>query len=250
MELEKYLKACFPDSPHLNPIDISEEVLKRLPKYEFGILTDPVIRNVAWGISIVLIIFGAWLRFNPPQPAELQSRISPGSLFTTEEAEQLKIKLPDNSRLMLKEKSLLEIKRLLPQIELKLNHGGLLLFVAESALRKSFSLYTPQVEIRVLGTRFKVLADGEKTEVVVLEGKVEIEIRDYLKDETLLILNQLERMVFDRKNERKLAVKPLLTEEIEALKNEFGLSEEKQGVRKRFPVLWREIREPTEEGKK
>lgn len=241
MELEKYLKACFSDIPHPeSSIDISKEVLKRLPKYEFGILTDPVIRNVAAGISIVLIIFGAWLRFNPPQPAELQSRISPGSLFTTEEAEQLKIKLPDNSRLMLKEKSLLEIKRLLPQIELKLNHGGLLLSVAESALRKSFSLYTPQVEIRVSGTKFKVLVDEEKTKVAVLEGKVEI--RDYVRDETLLILNQLEGMVFSRKNERQLAVKPLLTEEIEALKDEFGLAEKKKGGQRGSLILWREVR--------
>lgn len=218
MQIEKYLKDSFAGISYPKPIDISEEVLKRLPKYDFGIFADPFIRNAAVSISMVLIIFGVWFNSNLWQALEPYSQPAEGSVLKTEAAGKLNLKLPDKSRLILKENSLLEIKRLLPGIELNLFKGELLLWVTKSALRQSFTLYTSQAEIRVQGTCFKVLVDDETTKIEVLAG--EVEVRSRLKNEAPIILKRFENIEIGK--------------ETAVLK--------KQSVQGRSIILWREVR--------
>jgi hypothetical protein len=255
------------------PILIPERVVSRLPKYDFGLLTDPVIRRAAIGIGVVLLLFtGALklnqtLRFIPPsfalvvqvqgeaeryskdnqwQPVGLHYALHPNELIKTEVGSNMKIQLQDGSTLFVREDSLLEIKRLAPEPEFSLEQGGLLAFVAKSSSERKFLIHTPLVEIQALGTLFKVYVNERSTEVEVLEGEVEVKAKVEVNKQVGLVLRQFERTVISGQIQQPFSPKRMLPQEIEVLRKEFRearlLEEKKPLTRKRSIIFWREIK--------
>ncbi len=256
------------------PILIPERIVSRLPRYDFGLLTDAVIRRAVIGIGVVLLLFtGALklnqtLRFIPPsfalivqvqgeaeryskdnqwQPVGLHYVLHPNELIKTEVGSNMKIQLQDGSTLFVREDSLLEIKSLAPEVEFGLNQGELLASVAEpSSERKglaAFTIHTPVVQIQVYGTMFKIFVDGKRTEVEVLEGEVKVKV----KEKFALALKQFEKLAIFTDQVQPFITKRLLPEEIEMLRNEFeragfSLKIRKPRSRKRSIIFWREIK--------
>lgn len=268
MKIEEYLKENFGDVSHLKPVDISQDVLARLPKYGLGPFTDPLIRNIAIGLSAVLIIASSWLRFNQAplypldadslliekggmaqiykngewQSADINSRIPKDSVLKTNENGFIRFGLPDQSNLLLRENSILEIRSPFPRVEFNLIKGGLLIFAEKSPLRKTFSIFAGQIEIRVVGTRFNVSKGEDIIQIEVLEGA--LELRDYVKDEKIAVLGQLEKARLEKGNPASLSIERLSLKEIDDLKEGLGLSGRgepaPEEIRGRF--WWRELR--------
>ncbi len=227
-------------------VDISERVSVRLPRYELGIFADPVMRKIAAGMAIILILFIGWLKFKPVSlgifPADTlvtqiqgqaqtyknnqwqeltpYSSLYPQQLLRTKKEAYLQIQLPDKkSGLFLKEDSILEVKDLSSQLEFNLIKGELFISVVKPFLAKELFILTPHVRIQIWGTLFKVLADGEKTKVEVLEGRVKL---TPLSGKPSIILNKGEK--------------------IEIAHGQAVIKEKKPVIKKPSIILWREVK--------
>ena len=267
MKIEEYLKESFADIPHLKPIDISSEVLSRLPKHNFGPFNDPLFRNAAVSISAVLLFVVLLVKFNPSayylqiadshiigiegkaeiykdkawQKADANLYLPQGSVLKTNEHSFIKFELADKSNLLLQANSILELKRPFPYVEFNLIKGGLLIFAQNTSVRKSFSIFAGHIEARVLGTRFKVLIDEENIQIEVLEGK--IELRDSFRDEKLVTLKQFEKADSEKQNLKSLKIRELSPPEIDSLKQELGLAKRRTTPEHLKGLLWwRELR--------
>lgn len=264
MTVEEYIKNNFADTHQFAPIDISEEVLKRLPKHNIGIFTDPIMRNLGAGLCAVLIlaVFGGHLnslysysnclvkesygqaqiyKSGEWQSIKSNARLGKNSVLRTQMGGGLRLELPDQSNLLLRENSILELKRPFPYVEFNLIKGALLIFVEKSLFRKNFSVFAGHLEIRDIGTRFKVSANDGSVQVEVLEGKVEV--RDYLEDKKILVLEKYEKAVIKRQMEQGVSAEKLLLPEITNLQEEFSLPAS-HAVPKQIRRLlwWRELR--------
>jgi len=200
------------------PVFISEEIKKRLPKYEFGIFTDPVMRNLIFGGLGVIIFFITWFKFIPVSTPILPQ-------ITQIEAGRI-LQIKDNL-FFFKERSQFQTQSLSPPT-FKLFKGEVLVSVIKPS---ALIIYTPHLKIQVEGTRFKVLV-GKETEVEVLEGRVRV--GDF-------VIKEFEKIVCAK----EVISQPLLTKEIERLKEEFskaGLYGEKKPKTKKKIIFWREVR--------
>ncbi|MBI4739773.1 FecR domain-containing protein [Candidatus Woesearchaeota archaeon] len=245
------------------PASILENINLRIPKHSFGIFSDPVARNIIIGFSIVLIFFAGWINLPPEflgappagtltaytrgqaviyQDTQWQQlghycRLKSGSRLGTEENSSLRILFPDkNGTLLVKASSLLEIRRIKPELAFALSKGEALVSVAKG---NNLNIYTPGARVQVWGTKFKVFTDDNKTEVEVLEGAVRV--WGLLKEELLGEARQFEKITVT--NEQSI-VNTLLPEEIKLLSDEFtqaGAHKEKTGTLL-GPGLWREVK--------
>ena len=269
--LHETLRLLAQSSPSCElPVTITEKIASRLPKYELGIFTDPVMRQVTVVICMVLLLFVGGLKLIQPfkvvSPAgslvaQVQGEaerfkdnqwqligpsfpLEPQSILKTNAGSNLMIQLQGGGMLFIKENSLLEIKGLAAEVEFSLNQGGLLVFVVKSSLERKFVIHTPAAQIQVYGTRFKVFVDEKSTGVEVLEG--EVELKNPIKNEIFGTLKQFEKTLILRGQIQSLATKELLPEEIEALRSEFELRGLLPKVKKPITpriILWREIKE-------
>lgn len=116
------------------------------------------------------------------RPAELQMAVNPGDKLSTEAGAELEIRLDDGSVLKLKDKSLLELDAMEKQARplttitsLKLGLGKLLGCVRKLSSKESkFDITTPTAVAGVRGTVFAVFAEGDSTELDVLQGRVAV----------------------------------------------------------------------------
>ncbi len=116
------------------------------------------------------------------RPAELQMAVNPGDKLSTEAGAELEIRLDDGSVLKLKDKSLLELDAMEKQARplttitsLKLGLGKLLGCVRKLSSKESkFEVTTPTAVAGVRGTVFAVFAEGDSTELDVLQGRVAV----------------------------------------------------------------------------
>lgn len=114
--------------------------------------------------------------------AELQMAVYPGDKLSTAAGAELEIRMDDGSVLKLKDKSLLEIdamekraKPLAAVTSLKLSLGKLLGCVRKLSSKESkFDITTPTAVAGVRGTVFAVFAEGDSTELDVLQGRVAV----------------------------------------------------------------------------
>lgn len=248
--LQKELNALAQITPLQEPpIDLPEKILLGLPNYDLGIFTDPALRRIAIGITLVLILFTGGLKFFQKPSAIIPSQNLISKIETapriieTKSDENQKIALTDGSAIFLKENSLLEIKDVAPDIELILNRGEALFSVIKSSLGRNFIIQTPLIKMQILGTLFKVNIEEKGTEIIVLEGALKL---SYLfKEETLGIVKENEKTVITSGQIQPFTTKILSQEEINILKEEFVLAKlvKKEPVSKKPKIIWwREIR--------
>lgn len=259
--LQSLVSGSAVEPPEFSP----EEITAKLPKYEWGIFTDPLIRQMALGVCTILIISagisGVFFRPHPLefltitklfgeaeeytqdnlwQPIKPNSLLGSPGLLRTSDKSNLKIQIQNNSGLLLNAKSLLEIRQLHPYLELNLPQGELLVFLAKP--HPKVIIQTPSAQIQTLGTFFKVFVGADSTEVKVLEGKVKL--IDPVKNATLRIISPREKaMIF---NSQPLVAARLLPQEIKMLEEEFqgtNLSTELNEpiIKKKSFILWREV---------
>lgn len=248
--LAQKLNILVPDKPLKEPpLSLPEQIISRLPRHDLGIFTDPLIRNTALGIAIILVLFSVSLKIyqrpvaiTPSEKIISRIKTSP-RVIETITGENRKIAFPDGSAIFIKENSALKIKDVTPDdIEVILNNGCALFSVIPLPASRNFIIHAPLARLQVLGTLFKVDIQEKRTEIMVLEGNVQLE--DPLKNEGILTLRQLEKAVIGE--QVRPAVSSLSPEEIKALRTEFseaGLSKEKKtGIKKAAVILWREVK--------
>ncbi|MCV6615180.1 MAG: FecR domain-containing protein [Cellvibrionaceae bacterium] len=93
--------------------------------------------------------------------------------FKTATGEQLQLNLADGSKVQLNTRTELEVALEAGQRMLELDYGEAY-FDVHSDPERPFIVKTPAGFVRVLGTRFNIYTDTHKTEVTVIEGKVDV----------------------------------------------------------------------------
>lgn len=248
---ERLTSLAQPTAFEESPINMIEMIASRLPKYNFWVFTDPVIRRatVVMAMLVIFLLGGLKLKqgllITPPSEPLVTDIVAKVGILKTEPGSQLRIHFQDGSALLVKENSLLEIKALTPDIECVLDQGEALVFVATVLLNRKFVMHIPKAEIQVLGTSFKIYVGEKRTEIEVLRGEVKVEVKvEETKD---FVLKESEKIVIDR--EDKITFSQLLLEEVKVLKEEFSLAKlpleiKKKPVIKRPSIIfWREIKE-------
>lgn len=115
----------------------------------------------------------AWLGATPAPPKAGQAVPAGAGLSTGGARSRLVLKLPDETRIELRNDGRLEdIQSTVDQKRLTLSKGTLLAAVSRQTGTKSMAVITPHAEITVIGTRFLVQVGSDETRLDVEEGKV------------------------------------------------------------------------------
>lgn len=249
---------------------ISQDVLRRLPKREFGILTDPVMRSGLLTAAIVILCFAVGLNIERESgmksagclfatqiegdaqlfrakkwgPVEANSKIPAPAFFRTKPGADMTLQ-SDNSFFFLKEGGFLEVLRFSPDIELTLEKGTLLVFAVPSLTTRKIRINTLEAQVEVSGTIFKVRSDDNSTKVEVLQG--DVNLRDPVTGKLFVTLKELSRATVFSKTQHVFINEELSEHEIAMLKEDFtdaGLLKKNNepGVKKGAVIFWREIK--------
>lgn len=105
------------------------------------------------------------------------------SAYVTGVGEQKLISLQDGTTVQLNTASSVRVTLDDSQRRVTLNRGEAFFNVAQEAARP-FIVQAGSTQIRVMGTKFNVRLDGDKTSVTVLEGRVRVDGLDLLPGET------------------------------------------------------------------
>lgn len=125
------------------------------------------IKTLAW---FLFAGGAATLAYRQTPWRELIADISTGT------GEQRTIMLSDGSRLDLNSATAVNLEQQSEQLRLTLLKGEILITTAASGLKKSLSVETQQGRLQPVGTRFRVLQQGN-TEIAVFEGRVAVSPR-------------------------------------------------------------------------
>jgi len=106
--------------------------------------------------------------------APVETRLSAGETLTLDATARARIPFPDGSELKLSEGGALTLTRLDAPIQLKLQHGVAELDVRPQPSGKEMVLETRQARVRVLGTKYRVIASDNASRVDVERGKVAV----------------------------------------------------------------------------
>lgn len=252
------------------PVYMADMIISRLPKGDRGIFTDPFMRRLLIGAAVIIVVLAAGVRLNRIfpvsganilvvkfqgkveffqnnhwDPAKLYCSFSPGEVLRTNQGSSAEIKINDRSRVFLKGRSLLEIKNVVPGPEVNLVKGEILVSVNKYPTNSDLVVFTPQAEIKVTGTKFKVRVNDRDTVIEVLEG--EVSLTDLFKQE--FRINQGEQVKIGTESLSSAAPARLSASEIKTLREEFNegnfwYNEEKlPGRQKQSIILWREVKE-------
>lgn len=98
-----------------------------------------------------------------------------GTTVETPADGELVLKLVDQSRVRVEPESALALRTLAEErVDLRLEHGAVQI-EASHRPREAFVVDAGDLQVRVVGTAFRVMVDGERIEVEVTEGKVLVE---------------------------------------------------------------------------
>jgi transmembrane sensor len=128
--------------------------------------------------ALALAIGGGFLAQRADRPAQAPATISVAEYRTTR-GQRLALRLADGTQVMLAPGSVLRRRSDYGQRERRLELEGQAYFVVTHDSTRPFTVHTRRVVARDLGTRFDVRAYGDEavTDVLVAEGKVEVEGR-------------------------------------------------------------------------
>ena len=120
----------------------------------------------------------------------------PGETYASAIGEVRRIELPDGSRLTLNTNTVATVQFEPKMRDISLERGEALFQVAHDASRP-FVVHVNDVQIRAIGTAFTVRREGERTDVLVTEGTVEIahegpsgrEVRRVTADQRALLIS-------------------------------------------------------------
>ena len=111
-------------------------------------------------------------------PLGIASQHVPWQQWTADQrtavGEQKHLPLPDGSQLLLNTDSAVDIAFSPSERRVTLLNGEVLISTAQDPAARPFIVETPQGTARALGTRFCVRINGSRSQVSVLEGRVEI----------------------------------------------------------------------------
>ena len=111
-------------------------------------------------------------------PLGIASQHVPWQQWTADQrtavGEQKHLPLPDGSQLLLNTDSAVDIAFSPSERRVTLLNGEVLISTAQDPAARPFIVETPQGTARALGTRFCVRINGSRTQVSVLEGRVQI----------------------------------------------------------------------------
>lgn len=137
----------------------------RLPKARAPRSPRPLV--LAFAILVVVAMSLVWMR----RPTATEAVIE-GAVLASSETEQETIELVDGSRLVLEPSTRLRLVHVSARkVHLALEHGTLEAFVTHAEARP-FTVLAGQVEVSVVGTRFRVSLDRDDVSVSVDEGRV------------------------------------------------------------------------------
>lgn len=112
-------------------------------------------------------------------------------------AARMTVKLPDGSTVVLDRGAILSYRTSIRgAFDRELTLDGRGYFAITRDKMKSFDIHTENADIRVLGTRFSVSGDGERTQVVLEEGKVRVTSPS--KDESIDLLQSGAQVIFNQ----------------------------------------------------
>jgi ferric-dicitrate binding protein FerR (iron transport regulator) len=174
----------------------AEHVLERLPRRisRRGPQRTPTLWWSVAAAALVLITCLVWLRTRAAYDGFLVmassgintlthmgvvsavtplARITPGDLLSVGESGVVTVQAVDGSTLVLDVgASLLVRDDRRVSVELELKHGRVLATVVPRAGNEQFSLHTPHAEVVVIGTRFTVAVEANRTSLDVADGRV------------------------------------------------------------------------------
>jgi ferric-dicitrate binding protein FerR (iron transport regulator) len=105
------------------------------------------------------------------------------TLFANKTEKQQEVRLPDGSRVVMMARTVMRISKAFNQVGRELELDGEALFDIDADAGKPFIVHTRNLQIEVLGTRFRVDAhrDNAGEEVDLLEGRLRV-IKSYHSD--------------------------------------------------------------------
>jgi hypothetical protein len=222
------------------PTYMPDKISSRLPKYDFGIFTDPVIRNSALDIALLFLIITFGLRlWQAPQGLISEFTLKP-QIYKTEPGSNLRIAFNKEDNLFIKENSYLQIKSLFPRTEIILKYGEVL--VKKKSQEQNLIINTSFAKIEVIGTIFKVLAKEDTTEVILLEGRLLIRYGGNIE-----VLSENKKAIITQ-GFQAISLKNLSLGEVNAVKEELAKLDlvfpgPRKPVSKRPAIIqWREVR--------
>lgn len=139
------------------------------------------LRPALAAVSALLVLTGAALLWQ----AETRAPV----IYATGPSERLDVQLADGSQIRLDTQTRVAVRMLWRRRELVLERGGAEFQVAHEAWRP-FTVATPRIVVRALGTDFEVRRDGDDTSVVLLSGAVDLRTPDTERTEARLVPNQ------------------------------------------------------------
>lgn len=135
-------------------------------------------------------------RGNATGALQLGAALEPGDIITTTATGRVRLQLIDGSTINLGSQSALTVADIVSegpgterQIELELAQGALRALAAPAAPKSRFEIRTPLAVTAVRGTEWGILSDAQKSDVIILSGRVGIR-RNIVSGESAISLTR------------------------------------------------------------
>lgn len=211
-EYEKYQKAFSGDIFHEKEFDAHEALYQLKYQDNKHLSVHNLIKKWYWAAAIFagIITIGTIL---------LLYSQSLNVHYANETSSNQQIDLPDGSTVILAaNSSLYYSKHWNGKFKRKIELNGKAFFLIEKDINQPFSVITKQVDITVLGTRFLVNEIEDKTQVVLTEGKIQLNSKAFkcpvilenegdqliLNDQEIIKQNQVQLPIYMAWLEQKL----------------------------------------------